>query len=173
MIPERLRKTRKTRGISTVLQLDRATQAAIGQHAREAFPDECCGAVLTVDGQQHVRRITNVQNARHAHDPVTYPRNATTAYFMEPRELLAVIKVADEGRAELTAFYHSHPNHAAYFSDEDKAQAMFGDEPSYPDTSYVVIAVSDDDVQAVKAFAWDAAQRDFVETRVRVTGPAQ
>lgn len=153
-----------------MLHLERAVHTAIGQHAREAFPDECCGAVLTVDGRQHVRRITNVQNARHAHDPATYPRDATTAYFMEPSELLAVIKAADEGRAELTAFYHSHPNHAAYFSEEDKAQALFGDEPSYPDTAYVVVAVSDDDVQTVKAFAWDATRCDFVETGVRIGG---
>lgn len=128
---------------------------------------------MTVDGRQRVQRIANVQNVMHEKDPVTYPRDATTAYFMEPSELLTVVKAVDEGRAELTAFYHSHPNHDAYFSAEDKAQAMFGDEPSYPDTCYVVVSVYGAEVRALKAFAWNSAQQDFVETGVSIDGERQ
>ena len=69
---------------------------------------------MQVDGREEVRRIANIQNAMHAKDPHTYPRDATIAYLMEPKELLAVLKAIDAG-AELTAFYHSHPNHDAYF----------------------------------------------------------
>ena len=153
-----------------MLQLTPETQEAIGQHAREIFPDECCGAILTVNGKQEVHRITNIQNAMHAKDPQTYPRDATIAYMMEPKELFAVIRAADEGTAHLTAFYHSHPNHDSYFSDEDKAQAMFGDEPSYPETSYVVISIYDGEVRTIKAFGWDEASKDFIDTGLRISG---
>ncbi len=145
------------------------TQAALSQHARETFPEECCGAILRIDGHEEVCRITNIQNTMHAKDPQTYPREATTAYLMEPKELLDVLKAVDAG-AELTAFYHSHPNHDAYFSTEDKAQAMFGDEPSYPDTAYLVVSIDAREVRTMRAFGWDATSQDFVETVCQVLG---
>lgn len=151
------------------MQLTLETQAAISQHARELFPHECCGAILAVDGGEEVHRITNVQNAMHEKDPHTYPRDATIAYFMEPTELFTVLKAIDAGQAELTAFYHSHPNHDAYFSDEDKTQAMFGDEPSYPEASYLVISIYDREVRTIKAFGWDDTRKDFVETGLQVS----
>jgi proteasome lid subunit RPN8/RPN11 len=67
----------------------------------------------------------------------------------------------------LKAFYHSHPNHDAYFSAEDKRQAMFGDEPSYPDTVYLVISIYGREVKAIRAYAWDDTVKDFVETELR------
>ncbi len=152
-----------------MVQLTSETHAALSQHARETFPEECCGAVVRVDGREEVRRITNIQNAMHAKDPHTYPRDATIAYLMEPKELLAVLKAVDAG-AELTAFYHSHPNHDSYFSAEDKAQAMFGDEPSYPDASYLVISIYEREVRTIKAFGWDDTSKDFVETECQVLG---
>ena len=153
-----------------MLHLRLQTREALSQHARDTFPDECCGAILTIDGREEVRQITNVQNAMHAKDPQTYPRDATIAYFMQPKELFAVIQAVDEGRAVLTAFYHSHPNHDAYFSDEDKAQALFGDEPSYPDTSYVVISVYDREVRTMRAYGWDDGSQAFVETVLQASG---
>lgn len=152
-----------------MISLGAHTWEAICRHAQETFPEECCGAILTTASGEVVRRIANVQNVMHAKDPQTYPRDATIAYVMEPKELLAVLKEADSGQATLKAFYHSHPNHDAYFSAEDKRQAMFGDEPSYPDTVYVVISIYDRDVKTIRAYAWDDIVKDFIETDLRTT----
>ena len=57
-----------------MVQLTSETHAALSQHARETFPQECCGAIMRVKGREEVRRITNIQNAMHAKDPHTYPR---------------------------------------------------------------------------------------------------
>jgi proteasome lid subunit RPN8/RPN11 len=147
-----------------MVRLSAQSWDAICRHAQDTFPDECCGAILKRGGVEEVQRITNIQNAMHAKDPHSYPRDATIAYFMDPKELLAVIKEADSGQAELQAFYHSHPNHDAYFSAEDKARAMFGDEPSYPDTAYLVISIYDRQVKTIRAYRWDEEKKDFVET---------
>lgn len=139
------------------------TWDALCHHAQETFPEECCGAILEgVEGEE-VRRMTNIQNARHAQDPQGYPRDATIAYFMDPKELLVVVKETDSGKATLKAFYHSHPNHDAYFSAEDRARALFGDEPSYPDTAQLVISIYDREVRAIRAYVWDEMRQDFVE----------
>jgi [CysO sulfur-carrier protein]-S-L-cysteine hydrolase len=150
-----------------MIHLSAKTWDAISQHAQEIFPDECCGAILMKNDREEVRRIANIQNVMREKDPQQFPRDATIAYFMEPKELLAVNREVDSGKAALKAFYHSHPNHDAYFSAEDKRQALFGDEPSYPDTAYVVISVYDRQVRNLKAFQWDEAAKDFVETELR------
>jgi [CysO sulfur-carrier protein]-S-L-cysteine hydrolase len=143
------------------LRLRRETLDTIDRHAIESYPSECCGAVLAADGEESVRRISNIQDRLHREDPTAYPRDARTAYFMDPKELLAVLKEADDEKKALLAFYHSHPEHAAYFSAEDKARAMAWDEPAYPDARYLVVSVTRGAVGERLAVAWDPEQRDF------------
>ncbi len=145
-----------------MLRISRASWEELCQHAREAFPEECCGIVLGGEETEEVRRITNIQNTLHQKDPLAHPRDATTAYFMDPKELLATLREADTKHLNLKAFYHSHPQHEAYFSAEDKARALFGDEPSYPDSAHLVISLYDGKVKEAKAFAWDPEKKDFV-----------
>ena len=68
----------------------------------------------------------------------------------------------------MKAFYHSHTRVGAYFSGEDRARAMFGDDPAYPDVAYLVVSDSRTPGEA-RAFRWDDGARDFVEVRVEVT----
>lgn len=152
-----------------MVQISAQTWEEIGRHAQATFPDECCGAILSREGVEEVRRIANLQNAMHAKDPQQFPRDATIAYFMDPKELFAVLHEVDRGKAALAAFYHSHPNHDAYFSVEDKRQAMFGDEPSYPDTAYIVISIYDREIKTLRAYAWSESDKDFVETALSAT----
>jgi proteasome lid subunit RPN8/RPN11 len=149
-----------------MIHLRAKTWDALCRHAQETFPEECCGAILVGANGEEVRRISNIQNAMHAEDPQGYPRDATIAYFMDPKELLAVLKEVDSSKAVLKAFYHSHPNHDAYFSAEDKARAMFGDEPSYPETAHLVISIYERAVRAIRAYVWDEGAKDFVETEL-------
>ena len=67
------------------------------------------------------------------------------------------------------ALYHSHPDHDAYFSAEDKACATPFGEPTYPDTAQIVISVMNGDVGRVAVYAWSPDAGDYVEiTLVRV-----
>jgi [CysO sulfur-carrier protein]-S-L-cysteine hydrolase len=136
------------------------------QHAVSTFPDECCGIVVERHGALAVVRVTNVQNERHAAYPDQFPRTAATAYTMGP-EAAPVLVDHDRGRLTIRAIYHSHPQHAAYFSAEDKAQATVWDEPSYPDATQIVVSVIDGVVRDVKAFRWDAPTRDFIAVELR------
>jgi proteasome lid subunit RPN8/RPN11 len=138
-----------------------AILAHLRQHAESTFPDECCGFVVERDRQLAVVRVTNVQNERHAAYPEQFPRTAAIAYTMGP-EAAPVLVDHDRGRLTIRAIYHSHPQHAAYFSTEDKKQATVWDEPSYPDALQIVLSVIDGTVRDTKAFRWDEATRDFV-----------
>jgi len=142
---------------------------AILAHARESDPDECCGALVDRAGRDEVWRFRNVQDELHARDPATNPRTARTAYALgrEDTERLDAAATGGPDGERLRAIYHSHTKNGAYFSGEDRARAMFMDEPTYPDVVYLV--VSDARVPGeAKAFRWDGGRGDFVELPIEL-----
>jgi adenylyltransferase/sulfurtransferase len=137
----------------------------IRTQAETEYPAECCGAVLVRDGARPDRLVLpcrNVQNELHAKDPVRYPRDARTAYFIDTKDLLAIGRREAEGY-RVAVIYHSHIDVGAYFSPTDKQNALIGGEPAYPDTAYVVLSVLEGKVVDARAFVWNGAERDFVE----------
>ena len=91
----------------------------------------------------------------------TYTRDAKTAYNIDPRELLKVFGEIESKRMMLKAFYHSHPDHDAYFSDEHKKMALFDGEPTYPDAKHLVISVYNNIVKDEAWFGWNSKTRSF------------
>jgi len=138
--------------------------------AEREFPFECCGFMIGDAVVEEVRAITNIQEQKHREDPVVFSRDARTAFLMEPREHLAVMRELDARKLELKAVYHSHPDHDAYFSPTDRAQACSFDpsEPDYPGTMYIVLSVKSGKFTRAAAFAWDERHRDFVETALQL-----
>ncbi len=149
------------------LSLSESAWNEISRHAQDTFPDECCGVVLSNGKTDHVQRLKNIQNKLHALDPATYPRTAAIAYAMDPMELESVSREAQSIGATLKAFYHSHPDHDAYFSEEDKAFASPFGEPTYPDTAQIVVSIYNRVVKTVRAFAWSDDKKDFVEVSLQ------
>ena len=119
--------------------------------------------VLSNGTTDRVQRLQNLQNRLHALDPQTYPRTALIAYAMDPKELEAVIDNARQHGDRLKAFYHSHPNHDAYFSAEDKAFASPFGEPTFPGAAQIVVSIYDKIVRRICAFAWSEEQKNFIE----------
>src|ERR1700732_1589988 len=149
----------------------KATFNQMVAQAEREFPFECCGFVIADDAIEEVRPITNIQNRKHAEDPVAFSRDARTAFLMEPREHLAVLKEIDSRRLKLRAVYHSHPDHDAYFSATDRAQACSFDpsEPDYPDTVYIVLSIRAGKFARAAAFAWDSEKKEFAETPLTIS----
>jgi proteasome lid subunit RPN8/RPN11 len=154
----------------------------IFEHAVREYPDECCGIITFKaancndanhadadnknanrnDATHTVHACRNVQNVLHAQDAQRYPRDARTAYTIDRAQADAIFAAARRDSEEILAFYHSHPDHDAYFSDEDKAvQSVFG-EPEFPDALHVVVSVRMGTINGVKCFKWDG-KGDFVE----------
>lgn len=135
----------------------------ISKHAQDTFPEECCGVILAAGETEQAHRLKNIQNKLHALDPQTYPRTAAIAYAMDPLELEQVIRQGESIGQRLKAFYHSHPDHDAYFSDEDKAFASPFGEPTYPGSAQIVISIYNRAVKIIRAFAWSEENHDFIE----------
>ncbi len=148
------------------IRLTRRTLDEIDRHAAESYPFECCGVVLGDGEHERVRRIDNIQDRLHAEDPAAHLRDSSVAYYMDPQQLYTVIREAEQKDSPIRVFYHSHPEHGAYFSEEDKARAMAWDEPAYPGASYLVVSVVAGRVADRLAVSWDAERREFIPTEV-------
>jgi proteasome lid subunit RPN8/RPN11 len=83
------------------------------QHAKTAFPNECCGVVFgVVEGEQKLGRLAvAMENA--------YKGSQSDRYEIRQQELLAEDEKARRQGLELIAIFHSHPNCDAYFSETD------------------------------------------------------
>jgi proteasome lid subunit RPN8/RPN11 len=151
------------------LKIGRAVLDAVLAHARETHPDECCGALVRKQGTLEAWRLQNVQNELHRRDPAGNPRTAVTAYALGVKDVqrLDAARAGDAAIGTLEAIYHSHTKVGAYFSGEDRARAMFGDEPLYPEIAWLVVSDSRETGEA-RAFRWDEERRDFVEVPVDV-----
>jgi proteasome lid subunit RPN8/RPN11 len=134
--------------------------AALREQAVEEYPHESCGVIVTRGEERRLLRCRNVQNELHAKDPERHPRDARTAYYIDPADLLRIGRLEAEGFT-VAVIYHSHIDAGAYFSETDKHNALMGGEPTYPDAAYLVTSVVGARAEATAAFRWDAARRDF------------
>lgn len=108
------------------IALSRQAESAIRAHAVDAYPHECCGALIGTrgGGVTLALRLGNVSEAgrerRFLVSPADYQRAEATADFAD---------------ADLLGFYHSHPNHPAVPSAFDLQHA-------WPNLSYVIVSVA-------------------------------
>ena len=133
---------------------------AIRAQAVEEYPFESCGVILARGNERRLLRCRNAQNELHARDPGRHPRDARTAYYIDPKDLLRIGDLEREGFG-IAVIYHSHVDAGAYFSDTDRRQALVDGAPAYPGAVYVVTSVVGGVADAVAAFRWDPDRRDF------------
>ena len=143
--------------------------AEIYTHARETYPEECCGFLIgprDSAGVDEVRRCVNEQNRYHALDPERFPRTARIAYYLGGRDLRFLMQSLETLRP-VKIIYHSHIDVGSYFSAEDIRAALGREpddtaEPLYP-VDHIVIDAQADHIGGAKLFRWDRSQRAFVQ----------
>lgn len=114
--------------------------------ARQSYPDECCGLIL----REGFRPCKNLQNELHQSDPVNYPRNAQQGFVFSPEDSLFLSQNINSDNP-VKIIYHSHPNVGAYFSDKDKKNALFDEEPIYS-VDHLVIDIQAQEIICSKLF---------------------
>ena len=143
--------------------LTEAELGAIRKQAEAEYPEECCGVVLVREREPADRTVMacrNIQNAKHAEDPLRFPRDARHAYYMDPQDIQAFSRREADGW-RVHVIYHSHVDAGAYFSETDRQNALVGGEPAYPGATYIVLAVREGAAAEANAFRWDPAARDL------------
>ena len=145
--------------------------ADVYAHARECYPEECCGLLLAPEGRlpQRIVRCTNVQTLRKSRGESAL--DARYAYWIDERQLLRALQEADERGELLAVVYHSHVDTEAYFSHADLQGALGPEqEPLYPGAAHMVLSVREGGVRAAVCYVWDAGRRVFVGHPVVAVG---
>jgi proteasome lid subunit RPN8/RPN11 len=111
-----------------MIRIESEAWGAMVTHARQAYPNECCGAMLgsADDSQKAVRVAMPLENA--------FEGAQATRYELRPEDLLAADQAARERGMDLIGIYHSHPDCDAYFSKTDLQN-------SCPWYSFVVLSI--------------------------------
>jgi len=97
-------------------------------HAAQAYPHECCGALLGRDNGA-AREILDLLPL-----PNHHVRSPRTRFVITPEDFRRAEAAAGERGLDLVGWYHSHPDHPALPSEFDRAHA-------WPWYSYVIVAV--------------------------------
>ncbi|MEE2636820.1 MAG: M67 family metallopeptidase [Acidobacteriota bacterium] len=100
-------------------------EAGIRHHGRDAYPHECCGALIG-----HDRVVTETMAL-----PNTTAEGPRRRFLVRPDDYQAAERRASELQAELLGFYHSHPDSPARPSQYDLDHA-------WPVFAYVIVAVT-------------------------------
>ena len=88
---------------------------AVGAHARDAWPQECCGLLLGT-----AESIDAVYRARNEHE------ESETRYLVHPEDHFAAIRVARAQALDVVGAYHSHPGGRPRPSPTDREEAHAG-----------------------------------------------
>jgi proteasome lid subunit RPN8/RPN11 len=115
--------------------LTTAVLAAIRDHGRETYPNECCGALIGRSGL-----VTDAFRL-----PNTTEEGPRRRFLVRPDDYRAAEARAKEHGGELLGFYHSHPDHPAQPSAYDLDHA-------WPFFSYVIISVHDGQPKEVRSW---------------------
>jgi [CysO sulfur-carrier protein]-S-L-cysteine hydrolase len=143
-------------------------------HARECYPEECCGLLIGPAGGSPVRlvRCANLQSVRLARGESALA--ASEAFWMDERDLYRAVHEAELRDEEIRVIYHSHVDAQAYLSQHDLAGALGPDgRPLWPGTSQLVLSVRDGATREAVCFVWDEAERGFRGHAVAHEGPGE
>ena len=149
-------------------ELPRDLLLEVFQHARECYPEECCGLLTGSEAEapSRVVRCTNVQSARAARGESDL--GARRAFWIDEQELFNALRGAEQRGERLVVIYHSHVDTAAYLSFTDLEGALGPDGlPLYAGVAQLVVSVQESGALGAALFEWDESARRFRGRAVR------
>jgi len=129
------------------LKIATAALEAIKAHGEEGFPHEVCGLLVGYPERQVIREVRRLRNIEKELPEIRYQ--------VDDQEDMQIRKQLRRTDMEVVGYYHSHPNHGAYFSKLDA-------ERSWESYLYVVVSVTEGRSADIKAFV---AEKDHGPVR--------
>jgi proteasome lid subunit RPN8/RPN11 len=117
------------------VRISRAFLDQIVQHAREEFPNECCGIVGMNQGA-----AVKVYPAENIH-------RSPTRFEIDGRDVIRIMSDVEARGWELGSIYHSHTRTAAYPSQTDINFAE-----NWPGMVWLIVSLEDPDQPSVRIF---------------------
>lgn len=138
--------------------------------AIEHYPSEACGILAGPKGDRIgsvFYPCRNIYDEMHERDPDSYPRTSKTAYLIDGAEQKGIFDQVVSDGLEVKSIVHSHTDHDAYFSEEDRYVAAPWGEPFFPEISYIVISIWEGKFKEANEFLWNEEKKDFDEYKLK------
>jgi proteasome lid subunit RPN8/RPN11 len=132
------------------LRLSDDVIAAIRDHGRETYPNECCGALIGRNGEVGESFAL----------PNTTDEGPRRRFLVRPTDYRAAEARATETGRELLGFYHSHPDHPARPSQYDLDHA-------WPVFSYVIVSIREGEPQELRSWRLREDRLQFDEEEIQ------
>ncbi len=121
------------------IKISREDFDRIYEHALSERPNEACGLVAGIDGEDGVRRIQKVYL-------LTNIDHTNEHFSIDPREQLKAVKDMRENGLQPIGNWHSHPESPSRPSEEDKRLA------NDSKASYLILSLMEEDNPVLNAF---------------------
>ena len=135
--------------------------AELVRHLAAALPDEGCAVLVGGDAAVRLVPMVNAQDAHHARDPAAFPRTSRTAFSLDPRAWLALLRSTEGAGERVLAIAHSHPGGGDSLSAEDRRWAAPDGEPLFPGVAHLVVAFQGAQPASARWSLW--SDGDFAE----------
>lgn len=112
-----------------MISIDPGAKASMIQDASNIFPDECCGFFYGEEDNEGNRIVTEILVVNNAKEGDKKRR-----FEISPQDYLRGEQHALEKNVQFLGIYHSHPNHPAIPSEQDRIAAQ-------PYFSYIIISI--------------------------------
>jgi len=138
-----------------MLHITKSLKDEIMAEGKKAYPNECCGVLLGVLGENEEKSITQIL-------PISNEFSEGEQYhrfLITPENMLDAEKKARALKLDVLGFYHSHPDHPAKPSDFDREHAL----PFY---SYIITAVEKGEARDFTSWILKDDRSEFISENV-------
>ena len=130
---------------ATALEISAHLLDEVEAHARQTYPQECCGILVGTPGHDTSAEVTRVTAVWPTENAETGDR--TRGFVIATEVLLHAHKRARDLGDEVIGYYHSHPGKSAAPSPRDIATAA-------PGASYLIVAIGSRHVLESRSWRW-------------------
>ncbi len=118
--------------------LSKTAEETIYNHAKETYPEECCGFLFGADnGERHIDIALPVPNSKQG--------DKRRRFEIAPFDYMKAEQYAIKNNTTLLGIYHSHPDHPARPSEHDRKQAV-------PFFSYIITSVKKGEIADITSW---------------------
>ena len=153
-----------------MLQIQVNHLEVIAKHAKNTYPEECCGLLLgniNPDGKV-VTAVWQTENnwtpeqQLFFHSEVSPSASKKNRFSISPLQMLSSQKKARELNLTIVGIYHSHPEHPAIPSEFDRSIA-------WAEYSYLIVAVNQGKIKEVLSWKLNQNQQ-FQPEKLIISG---
>jgi len=149
-------------GAGATLKISSQLVKEIRQHGAEAYPEECCGALL---GRESGGDEASTLELREILDVLPLPnrrRDSTgTRFLLTAEDVAEAEKAARAHGMEVVGWYHSHPDQFAGPSEFDRQNAL----PWY---SYVIVSIRNGAPEDLTSWRLNDDRREYTQEAIEI-----